>query len=345
MNSPYFQNIRKEIIKALNKADHSVKIAMAWFTNAEIFHTILDCCRRGVEVGLVLMDDEINHMDFGNDFTLFTEAGGSLYLFSKAKKMMHNKFCVIDDILVITGSYNWTNYAEKRNCENIIATDDPEVVKMYSDEFLRLKECAEECSEFETIQLQDMADVAFRARHSELSEEIESLPESQHKIYGTILHEKRTQYGIIETCEEKQLAIPKEVQVFAVENRKHPVSKYNIGFKAYLKEKGDVGLKVLIAKGTELPFTFTRDAWSNIDGPSEMKCEFYYGESTELSQCKSFANLTLRDLPYKKQGELKFKTSITFTTDGHIHLEFVCANTGKGEVAKCESKEYVEYKD
>lgn len=53
---------------------------------------------------------------------------------------MHHKFCVIDDKIAITGSYNWTYYAETRNVENIIISDNPEIVNGYASEFQRLKQ-------------------------------------------------------------------------------------------------------------------------------------------------------------------------------------------------------------
>ena len=33
---------------------------------------------------------------------------------------MHNKYAIIDDIIVITGSFNWTDHAIKCNYENVI---------------------------------------------------------------------------------------------------------------------------------------------------------------------------------------------------------------------------------
>lgn len=47
--------------------------------------------------------------------------------------IMHNKFCIIDD-RVITGSYNWTYYANN-NQENIIVTDERSLVKSYTEQF------------------------------------------------------------------------------------------------------------------------------------------------------------------------------------------------------------------
>ena len=52
---------------------------------------------------------------------------------------MHNKFCVIDNQLIVTGSYNWTNNAESQNDENVTIMKDPESATNYSLEFKKLK--------------------------------------------------------------------------------------------------------------------------------------------------------------------------------------------------------------
>jgi hypothetical protein len=52
--------------------------------------------------------------------------------------MVHHKFCIIDESLVATGSYNWTYYAENRNWENIVLISREVDVGKYIDEFKRL---------------------------------------------------------------------------------------------------------------------------------------------------------------------------------------------------------------
>jgi phosphatidylserine/phosphatidylglycerophosphate/cardiolipin synthase-like enzyme len=51
---------------------------------------------------------------------------------------MHNKFVIVDDTKLITGSCNFTNDAENKNCENVIVTDIPELVAAYVKEFDKL---------------------------------------------------------------------------------------------------------------------------------------------------------------------------------------------------------------
>jgi hypothetical protein len=48
---------------------------------------------------------------------------------------MNNAFAIFDDKLLVTGSYTWTEYADKFNYENAIFIDEPDVVEKYNKEF------------------------------------------------------------------------------------------------------------------------------------------------------------------------------------------------------------------
>jgi phosphatidylserine/phosphatidylglycerophosphate/cardiolipin synthase-like enzyme len=52
--------------------------------------------------------------------------------------LMHHKLILIDDSIVITGSYNFTNSAETRNDENVIILFNTEAAARYLDEFWRV---------------------------------------------------------------------------------------------------------------------------------------------------------------------------------------------------------------
>ncbi len=51
---------------------------------------------------------------------------------------MHHKFAVIDESVVITGSFKWTGQAVKFNQENILFYENKELAKKYTDEYERL---------------------------------------------------------------------------------------------------------------------------------------------------------------------------------------------------------------
>ena len=51
---------------------------------------------------------------------------------------MHNKFAVIDNSVVIMGSFNWTGQAVKYNQENIFFYEDKNIANQYTKEFEKL---------------------------------------------------------------------------------------------------------------------------------------------------------------------------------------------------------------
>jgi phosphatidylserine/phosphatidylglycerophosphate/cardiolipin synthase-like enzyme len=51
---------------------------------------------------------------------------------------MHNKFMVVDDAFLLTGSFNWTFQAGANNQENLLVVDNPFYIKKYTEEFEKL---------------------------------------------------------------------------------------------------------------------------------------------------------------------------------------------------------------
>ncbi|MCB0517269.1 MAG: hypothetical protein KDD49_14500, partial [Bacteroidetes bacterium] len=57
----YFKNQKEIIISELNEAKASVKVAVAWFTNFDLFNALKNCISRKVKVELIIVNDEINN--------------------------------------------------------------------------------------------------------------------------------------------------------------------------------------------------------------------------------------------------------------------------------------------
>lgn len=51
---------------------------------------------------------------------------------------MHHKFAVVDGQRLITGSLNWTLTAVQSNLENILITEERDLVQPFIEEFHRL---------------------------------------------------------------------------------------------------------------------------------------------------------------------------------------------------------------
>ncbi|MDC1213884.1 phospholipase D-like domain-containing protein [Rhodospirillales bacterium] len=127
--SVYFENISKEIAKRLDDATYEIVIAIAWFTDANLFNILRRKASHGIHVKLLYLDDKINK---GASFNVRQLEAFKANVFPISPEMqstniMHNKFCVIDGRHIVTGSYNWTNRA-KSNDENItVFLDNPEI--------------------------------------------------------------------------------------------------------------------------------------------------------------------------------------------------------------------------
>lgn len=211
-NKSYFINIRNEILSMLKKAEKEVLIAMAWFTSQELFDAIIQCLKRGVKVKLVLLDDIINHCDFGVDFNLFiNEEGSEFYLYPQSVKFMHNKFCVIDGKTLITGSYNWTNYAETRNLENIIVSTEPVVIEEYTGCFYCLIQGLEQTRSFSIVACTQIPENEFYTRLTDIAQEIFSTPK-------TVATHHRTTFA--KKVSTAKIEIPESVKSFMKKDEK-----------------------------------------------------------------------------------------------------------------------------
>lgn len=132
----HFEHIGEKVIKKIISAKKSIKIAMAWFTNFDIFRVIKHKLESSdVEITLVTNNDLINNGGYCLNFNELIGAGLKIYLY-EYPDMLHHKFCIIDDELVMTGSYNWTFFSEAVNRENmLIIKDDDMVTDSFIDEF------------------------------------------------------------------------------------------------------------------------------------------------------------------------------------------------------------------
>ena len=133
-NEVVFKENERKVIDCISDAKVSLLIAMAWFTNENIKEALARKLKEGLRIELVIYKNGINAahgVDLeGFDYIEIRGSRGGI---------MHDKFCVIDNQNVLTGSYNWTVNAECKNDENVLITADNEMATKYSIEFRRMK--------------------------------------------------------------------------------------------------------------------------------------------------------------------------------------------------------------
>lgn len=124
-------DIEQRIIERIRDARNSVYIAMAWFTSKPIKAALINLKVRNpaVEIGIVVDNNEVNKIHFHNSACEFADIG--IAVFPKiSRKFLHQKFMVIDEMVSIVGSYNYTNKA-KSNLEHINVLADAKTASFY----------------------------------------------------------------------------------------------------------------------------------------------------------------------------------------------------------------------
>ena len=123
---------QEAVIQEISQAQKTINIAMYNLTTREISQELVNAKARGIKIRVFLDHGEGNGkyskgrylMDKGIDVHFYAGTG-----------LMHNKFAVFDNRVLITGSFNWTASAERENQENLLIITDENVVKEYAQRF------------------------------------------------------------------------------------------------------------------------------------------------------------------------------------------------------------------
>ncbi len=127
----------KPIIQLYDSAEKSIHLAIYSLTKDEFAEALVRAHKRGVEVKVLI--DKVQAAGRYADDEKLEKAGVGLRR-SKGSGLMHNKFAVIDGIIVYTGSYNHTEGATTKNDENYIIIKDQEVAGTFEKQFQKLWE-------------------------------------------------------------------------------------------------------------------------------------------------------------------------------------------------------------
>jgi phospholipase D len=126
------------VVQAIAAARTAIRVQAYGFTSPVILRALANARTRGVDVQAILdkSDDRIERD--GSD-TRPRRSGGARFTaeaniptwIDDSVAIAHNKVIIIDDHLVIGGSYNYTAAAERRNAENVTFIDAPAVAELY----------------------------------------------------------------------------------------------------------------------------------------------------------------------------------------------------------------------
>jgi len=126
------------VIRVIESAQHSIEMAAYEFTSRPIAEALGRAAGRGVMVRLVA-DARENDERSGVSRARYVATAGVGVRLDDVYVIMHNKFIVIDDVTLETGSFNYTRSAQSANAENVIVLwDRSDLAQAFGKYFERL---------------------------------------------------------------------------------------------------------------------------------------------------------------------------------------------------------------
>ena len=116
------------IVQAIDNSERDVLVQAYSFTHNAIAQALVRAHHRGVAVRVLLDDKSKSTNRYVID--VLTQAQMDVR-YDGNHAIAHNKIMVVDESVVITGSFNFTNSAETRNAENFLILKSPELARQY----------------------------------------------------------------------------------------------------------------------------------------------------------------------------------------------------------------------
>jgi phosphatidylserine/phosphatidylglycerophosphate/cardiolipin synthase-like enzyme len=118
------------IVKEIDAARTSLLVQAYSFTSAPIAQAVAAAQRRGVRVEVILDSSQKTEKYSSADFL---RNAGVAVLIDSRHAIAHNKIIIIDDEVVVTGSFNFTKSAEESNAENLLIIRDQVLAQQYTE--------------------------------------------------------------------------------------------------------------------------------------------------------------------------------------------------------------------
>lgn len=118
------------IVANLNNAKNQILVEAYSFTSVPIAKALLQASKRGVDVKVILDKSQYRAHGF-SAAKLLTDYHIPVWI-DYQPSIAHNKVMIIDNKIVITGSFNFTRAAEEKNAENVIVIKDALLAKRYA---------------------------------------------------------------------------------------------------------------------------------------------------------------------------------------------------------------------
>lgn len=132
------------VVDLIASAKVSIRLAGYSFTSVPIAVAMVTAQRNGVDVRLVLDKSDAGPKAVRGSKALVVAGSGAHVWIDRKHAIFHDKYLVVDDRIVETGSFNYTQAAEGSNAENCLFIRDVAIARQYSDNWVEHQKHATE---------------------------------------------------------------------------------------------------------------------------------------------------------------------------------------------------------
>ncbi len=139
-----------KIMELISGAETSIKIIMynmTWYSkypdsaSNKIINKLCQAAKRKIEITVILNQDRFKDGKIANENS---EAGeilkksGVNVLYDPVDQITHAKLIIVDDRIVVIGSFNWSYYSIEKNNEVAVVIDSKEIARQYVKYFTNI---------------------------------------------------------------------------------------------------------------------------------------------------------------------------------------------------------------
>jgi phosphatidylserine/phosphatidylglycerophosphate/cardiolipin synthase-like enzyme len=128
--------VAARLVELIGGAQQSIHFLAYSFTSDEIGEAMRGRIRSGVTVAGVMEEGQVAS-NRGDEYQKLRNAGGDVRLDGNPRNM-HHKVIILDQQVVISGSYNFSANAENQNDENLIVIYNAEIAALFMEEFQKI---------------------------------------------------------------------------------------------------------------------------------------------------------------------------------------------------------------
>lgn len=133
--------VAQHLLALIAGAQQSISFLAYSFTSDELATALIERASHGIAVAGVFEQSQYLS-NVGSEYDRLRAAGLDVRLDGNPQRM-HHKVMILDGQIVVTGSYNFSNNAERQNDENVLILYSQAIAEQYLAEFQRIYEQAQ----------------------------------------------------------------------------------------------------------------------------------------------------------------------------------------------------------